>query len=110
MKPGNIRNHYFEKFLHSMVLNLTVYVRNIISSFISKEKKGEILIFRTILAKNVAYISLKIAKLGKIDNYDVIVTSYSGYLHFFGMYGKKRSIAILCYQIKHTSGVYFSSS
>ena len=28
MKPDNIKNHYFEKYLLSMALNLTVYVRN----------------------------------------------------------------------------------
>ena len=52
-------------------------------SFISKIT-GEILISITCLAKNsiLAYISLKIAKFGKIGNYDVIVTSYTGYLYF----------------------------
>ena len=30
---ANIRNHYFEKYLHSMVLNLTLYIRYIISFF-----------------------------------------------------------------------------
>ena len=47
----------------------------------------------------LAYISLKIAKLGKIGNYDVIVTAYTEYLYFFSMYGKRRAIAILWYQI-----------
>ena len=46
----------------------------------------------------MAYISLKIAKLGKIGNYDVIMTSYVGYLYFF-WYGKRRPISILWYQI-----------
>ena len=102
MKPGNIRNHYFEKYLQSMVLNLTVYVRNIISfSYKQKEKNGEITIFRIFLAKNLilAYISLKTTKLGKIGNYDVIVLSYTGYLYGFGLYGKRRPIAILWCQI-----------
>ena len=49
-----------------MVLNLTVYVRNIISFVYKqkkKKKKPEILIFRTFLAKKsvLAYILLKIA-------------------------------------------------
>ena len=54
------------------------------SSFISK-KSGEIPIFRTFLAKKSisAYISLQIGCLGKIDNYDVIVTSCMGCLYFF---------------------------
>ena len=83
-----------------MVLNVTVLLETSFLSFISK-KPSEIPIFRTFLAKNsiLAYISLKIAKLGKIGNYDVIVTSYMGYLSLFGMYGKRRPIAILWYQI-----------
>ena len=76
-----------------MVLNLTVglYLRNVISSFVSK-KPGEIPIFRTFLAKDaiLAYISLLIGYLGKIDNYDVIVRSYMGCLYFFGIYEKKK--------------------
>ena len=59
-----------------MVLNLAVYV-SICPSFKS-QKPSENPIFRTFLAKNsiLAYFSLKITKLGKISNYDVIVTSY----------------------------------
>ena len=79
------------------MVQVTVYARNIISLFYKQ---------RTFLAKNsiLAYISLKIAKLGKIGNDDVIVTSYTGYLYFFGMYGKRSQISI------PSSGVYFSSS
>ena len=49
-------------------------------SFISK-KSGEMPISRTFLAENsiLTYISMKIAKLGKIGNYDVIVTLYTRY-------------------------------
>ena len=45
--------------------------------FINK-KPGEIVIFKTFLAKNsiLVYISLKIGNLDKIGDYDVIVTSY----------------------------------
>ena len=50
VKPGNIRNHYFEKYLHSMVLNLTVYVRNAIS-FLSKEKTMKFRYLETFLVK-----------------------------------------------------------
>ena len=59
MKPDNIKNHYFEKHLLSLVLNLTVYVRNVIFLFY-KQKPGEIPISKTFLAKNsiLAYISL----------------------------------------------------
>ena len=49
MQPGNIRNYYFEKYLHSMALNLTVNVRNVIP-FFNKHKLGEIPIFETFLA------------------------------------------------------------
>ena len=53
--------NYLEKYLLSMVLNLTVglYVRNFIF-FFYKQKPGEIPIFRTFLAKNSisAYSSL----------------------------------------------------
>ena len=65
-----------------MVLNLTLYV--ILIFFFYKQNPGEIPIFRTFLAKNsiLAYISLKISKLGKIGNYDVIVMSFTGYLYF----------------------------
>ena len=85
-----------------MVLNRTVYVRNIISFFYNQKiKTGEIPIFRTFQMKNsiLTFISLKIAKLGKIGNCDVIVTSYMRYLYFFDMYGKRRPIAIRWYQI-----------
>ena len=80
MKPDNISNHYFEKYLHSMVLNLTVSVINIIP-FFYKQKPGEIPVFRIVLAKNyiLTYISLKIFKFGKIGNYDATETSYTGY-------------------------------
>ena len=37
--------------------------------------------------------------MGKIFNYDVIMTSYMGCLFFFGMYGKRKPIAIPWYQI-----------
>ena len=79
-------------------------------SFTSKTP-SEIPMFRTFLAKNsiLAYISLKIAKLGKIGNYDVIATPYTRYLYFFDMYGKRRHIATLWYQISE-SGIYLSSS
>ena len=71
------------------------------SSFIRK-KTDEIPIFKTFFVINsiLAYISLKIAKLGKIG-------SHTRYLYHFGMFGKK------CYTMvpnKHTSGVCFSSS
>ena len=65
------------------------------SSFISK-KSGEIPIFRTILAKNwiLAYFHWKSPIWETLGNYDVTVTSYMGCLYFFGMYRKKRLIAI----------------
>ena len=77
MKPGNIRNYYFEKYLHRMVLNLTVYVINFFSQSI------------------LAYIRWKSPNWAK----SAIMTSYTGYLYFFGIYGKGRPIAILWYQI-----------
>ena len=71
LKPGNIKNHYFEKFLLSMVLNLTVYDhKNVIFFFYGQKKKtnkqtnkqtnGEIPIFRTFWTKYsiLALISL----------------------------------------------------
>ena len=77
-------------------------------SFISK-KSGEILIFRTFLAKNsiLAYISLKIAKLGKIGNYYVIVMSYVWYLYFIWYVWKEKTHSYTMVPNKHTSGVYF---
>ena len=84
--------------------------RNIFPSFITK-KLGEI-ICSTFVAKTsiLAYILLKTTKMGQIGNYDVIVTSYTEYLNFFGMYGKKRPIAHSYTMVpnKHTSSVYFS--
>ena len=111
MEPGNIKNHYFEQYLQSVVLNVTVYVQNIIS-FFYKQKTGEILIFRTFLAKNsiLAYVSLKIGKLGKIVNCDVIVTSCTEYLFFFWYVWKEETHYIYMVPNKHTSGVYCSSS
>ena len=49
-------------------------------------KTGEILVFKTFLAKSsiLASISPKIGKLGKIGNYDVVVTSDTGCLYFYG--------------------------
>ena len=68
--------------VHSIVLNLTVYVRNIISLQPPPLKKGENPMYSILLVKNsiLAYISLKIANLGEIGNYDVILTSYTVYL------------------------------
>ena len=40
-------------------------------------------------------------------HYDVTVTSYMGCLYFFGMYGKKRPIAIPWYPIGISRGVIF---
>ena len=79
-----------------MVLNPTVYVKNV-TSFYNIKKNGEIPRSRTFLAKILllAYISLKIGNLGKIDNYDVIVTSYIECLYLFGMYGKRRPVDVL---------------
>ena len=51
VKPGNIRNDFFEKYLHNMVLNLTVYVGNIISFFYKQKKTGEIPILRIFFGK-----------------------------------------------------------
>ena len=69
-------------------------------SFISK-KLGEIPIFRTFMAKIQFWpiFHCKSAFFDKIDNYDVIVTSYMGCLYCFGMYGKRRPIIIPWYQI-----------
>ena len=39
MQPGNIKNYYFKKNSISMVLNLTLYVRNVISFFYKQKKK-----------------------------------------------------------------------
>ena len=52
MQPGNTKNHFLKKNLHSVVLNLTVslYAKNVIS-FFYKEKAGAIPISRTLLAK-----------------------------------------------------------
>ena len=51
------------------------------------------------LTKNsvLAYISLKIAKLGKIRNYDVIVTSYTGYLYFLWYVWKEETHSYTMY-------------
>ena len=94
-----------------MVLNLTVYVRNIIS-FFYKQKPKEIPIFRTFLAKNsiLAYMSLKIAKLSKLGNYDVIVRSYTGYLYIFWYVWKAETHSYTMVPNKHISCIYFSSS
>ena len=94
-----------------MILSLTVYLRNIISSFISKTP-SEIPIFGTFLAKILilAYISLKIIKLGKIGIYDVIVSLYTGYLYFFWYVWKEETHSYTMVPNKHTSGVYFSGS
>ena len=92
VKPGNIRNPCFEKKkkgLHGTDgLESYSNIRNTISFFIRGKKRRPIL--RIFLEKNsiVAYIELKIAKLGKVGNYDVIVTSYTGYLYFL-IYGKR---------------------
>ena len=40
-------------------------------------------------------------------HYDVTVTSYMGCLYFFGMYGKKRPIAIPWYPISISRGLFF---
>ena len=52
MQPGNIKNIYYEKQTNkqicSVVLNLTVYARKVIS-FFYKQKHGEIPILRTFL-------------------------------------------------------------
>ena len=39
------------------------------------------------------------SKLDKIGNCAITVTSYMGCLYFFGMYGKRRPIAISWYQV-----------
>ena len=58
MKPGNIKNHYFEKCLLSMVLKFTVYVATSFSPFTSKTP-CEILIFNIFWRKiQLFYISL----------------------------------------------------
>ena len=48
MQPGNIRNHYFEKYIHSMVLNLLEMSSPF---FFIRKKPGGILIFGIFLAK-----------------------------------------------------------
>ena len=81
MQPGNIKNHYFEKNLLSMVLNLTVYVRNVIS--IMSKNTGEIPIFRTWFEKfNFGlYFTENLRQFGQ-NHYDIIVMSYMGCLYF----------------------------
>ena len=68
MKPGNIRDLYFEKYLHILVLNLTVYAINIIFFPIIRKKPGEVPIFTSFLAKYsiLAHISLKSPNWAKL--------------------------------------------
>ena len=77
VKPGNVKNHYVEKILPCLSLNLTVYIGMSVSSFTSKtpgEKSYSEPVSRRYLF--LAYIFLKIGKLGKISNYDVIMYAF----------------------------------
>ena len=68
------------------------------SSFISK-KPGEIPIFRTLFGEKLNF-----------GLYFTVNRLYMGCLYFFGMYGKKRPIAIPWYQISIPQAVIFSNS
>ena len=65
--------------------------------FIMSQKPGEIPIFRTFSAKFsiFACISPKIGYSDLGNDYDVTVTSYLDVGSYFGMYGKRRPLAIL---------------
>ena len=66
-----------------MVLKLTVYIRNVIS-FSYKPNSGEILIFRTCLAKLIlAFIKLKIGYFELSHDYEVTAASYLGCWYLF---------------------------
>ena len=66
---------------------------------------------RTCLPKNsiLGYISLKIANLGIIGNYDAIVTSYMECLYFL-VCKERGDPNYTMAPNKHTSGVHISSS
>ena len=67
--------------------------------------------FKTFLTKFsiFAYISLKIGYFALGDDYDDTVTSYFGCWYYFGIYGKKRSLAILWYQLDVSESLISSS-
>ena len=81
-----------KKNVDCMVLKLTVYIRNVIF-FSYKPKFGEILIFRTFLAKFsiLAYISLKIGYVVLGHDYGVTVTSYLWCWYLFWYVWKKET-------------------
>ena len=60
------------------------------------QKLCGISIFRIFLAKSsiLAYISQKIGYFELGHDYDVTVRSYLGCWYFFGMYGKRRPLAL----------------
>ena len=67
-----------------MILNLTVYIRNAISFSYKQKARWNSDIYNFFGEKlNLAFISLKLGNLGKIGNYDVIVTSYTRCLSFW---------------------------
>ena len=78
-------------------------------SFFISQKRGEILIFRTFLAKFsiFAFISLKIGYFELGNDYEVTVTSYLGFGMYVGMYGKRRPLVILWYQLDLSGGFHF---
>ena len=91
-----------------MVLNLTVYTS--LPPFISKTPvKLQYLKLFGEKKINFGLYFTENQQIWQNRNYDVIVTSYTGCLYFFfGMYGKKRPIAIPWYQISIPPGVYSS--
>ena len=60
------------------------------------QKPGEILIFRTFAANFLilAYISLTFCYFELGHDYDVTLTSYLRCCTYFGIYGKRRPLAI----------------
>ena len=53
MRPGNFKNHYFEKYLLSMVWNLTVLETSFLS-YVSKTL-GEILILKSFFGEKINF-------------------------------------------------------
>ena len=106
LPPEKIKSCHFEKYIDFMVLTLCILEMSFPS--VISQKLGEILIFRTLLW-NFQFWPRKSAILSLA----MIMTSL--WCHtwdvgtYFGMYRKRRPLAILWYQL-HVCGVSFSSS
>ena len=108
MQAGNIKNNYFEKKRLSMVLNLTVYVRNVISFFYKQKTRWNSDIYNFFWRK-IQFCPIFHWKLA-IWTKSAIMTS---------VWRHTRDVCILLYiwkegphkhtmvPRKHTSGVYF---